>query len=307
MTAASSATRGLLQKLTLVRLYLSSLIVCAGVWIWTAVELHLQEKEDQEFYDQQVAPELERVRAPVRTSPKVEPHGSKNAIAPMERLELPRIDIIQEHLERNSHRADLRFRQANALIAGMACTAIFTLGTLIQAARRKRQWEAPERPAVTQVSPELIQLVESNGRFVAKGGGKSPRTQEVEIDAARMTVIFRHFAFVDSFARNPVRETTELPFSELLVGTIDSGQRAGHLQLSLRTTQGRVFIPDSVEPFSHLASHLIGLAELNRGNTVTYREALSREPVIRTPWWGWLILAAGIGFIAWLCWLALYG
>lgn len=307
MTTAANSTRGFLPKITLVRLYLASLVVCAGVWGWTAVELHHQEKEDQEFYDQHVAPEIERVSAPVRTLPKAEDPSSRSAITPIEQLELPRMEIIQEHIQRNRRRADLRFRQANALFAGMACTAIFIFGTLIQAALRKKQWEAPERPAVTQVSPELIKLVESNGLFVAKVGGKSSRPQAVEIDAARMTVVFRHFAFVKSFVGNPVRETTELPFSELLVGTIDSGQRSGHLQLSLRTTQGRVFIPDSVKPFGQLANHLIGLAELNRGNSITYREALNREPVIRTPWWGWLTLAAGIGFIAWLCWLALYG
>lgn len=195
----------------------------------------------------------------------------------------------------------------NALIAGTACTAIFTFGALIQAARRKRRWEAPERPAMKQVSPELIKLVESKGRFVAKAEGKSPRTQEVVIDAAGMIVVFRHFAFVNSFARNPVRETTEVPFSELLVGTIDAGNRSGHLHLSMRTTRGRVFIPDNVEPFGQLADHLIGLAELNRGNPVTYRDALNREPVIHTPWWGWLTLATGIGVIACLCWFALYG
>lgn len=293
-------------KITLLRLYLASLVVCGGVWVWTAIELHQREKEDHEFYDQHVAPELERMRAPVRPSPAPGSSDSRGRIMPLAPIELPRKEIMEEHLRRARHRSDLQFRQRKAMLAASGSTAFFIFAAMIITALRKRRWEAPERPAVAQVSPELLALLETKGRFVAKGRGKSSRSPEVEIDVAKLTVVFRHLAFIDSFARNPVREEVKVPFSELLVGTIDAGNRSGHLQLSLRTTRGRGFIPDTVEPFGTLADYLVGLAEINRANPVTYREALSREPVIRTPWWGWLILAACVGFIAWLCWLALY-
>lgn len=296
-----------MPKVTLVRLYLASLAVCCGVWVWTAIELHQREKEDQEFYDTVVAPEIERVRAPTRTSDGVDKQEATGRLAPFQPSGMLRQEIMEEHLRRHQHRFDLHFRKNNALVAASFCTVVFVFGTMIQSARRKKRWEAPERPAANEISSGLLALLESKGRLVAKARGKSKRAMEVEIDAARLTVTFRHFAFIDSFARNPVRAVTEVPFSDLLVGTVEPGSRSGHLHLSLRTTRGRVFIPDTVEPFGTVADYLIGLAELNRANPDAYREALSREPVIRTPWWGWLTLAGGVGFIAWLGWLALYG
>ncbi len=68
----------------------------------------------------------------------------------------------------------------------------------------------------------------------------------------------------------------------------------------MRTTGGRVTVKDDLHPFQTLADVLSDIVELNRTSPEAYAAALAREPKIRTPWYGWLIMVAAIGAIAYV-------
>ncbi len=72
----------------------------------------------------------------------------------------------------------------------------------------------------------------------------------------------------------------------------------GRSSLYLRTTAGKVTIPDTVQPFQPLAAVILDAAEVNRKNPTAFAAALAREPQIKIPWFGWLILALGLALVA---------
>jgi hypothetical protein len=118
----------------------------------------------------------------------------------------------------------------------------------------------------------------------------------VELNFPQRTVSFRGFRFITSFIGNkPIPELT-LPFTDILAGRMWANH--GQFSLVLRTTAGKVTIPDTVQPFQTLATVLLDAVEVNRKNPEAFTAALAREPQIKTPWYGWLIFAASLAAVA---------
>ena len=119
--------------------------------------------------------------------------------------------------------------------------------------------------------------------------------REVEVDAVKETIVFRGFTFIRSFMGNAPTPQIELRFEDILGGRIwRSHERSS---LHLRTTAGAVTIMDDVSPFQELVVLLLDAAEANRARPDRYAQAVSRELRVKTPWYGWLILAVAFGAV----------
>ncbi|HTJ79722.1 MAG TPA: hypothetical protein VL357_12065 [Rariglobus sp.] len=112
------------------------------------------------------------------------------------------------------------------------------------------------------------------------------RNLELQVDSAKGIIRFFNFTFTAKFTDNKAEPLVELPFSEILVVTTETVK--GRTTMGLRTTHGRVFIGEQFEHFDELVPLFTDIAETNRRDLAAYGEALKREPVIRTPWYGWL-------------------
>ena len=156
----------------------------------------------------------------------------------------------------------------------------------------RKNWESSSRPPNPEAGKIIGDFISSDEILFARteeGGVDSP---EVEVDGRRRIVVFRNLPFVTSFVGNSKCDRKEIPFSELIVGTVHLNKGQSFLQL--RTAQGKVAISDRIKPFQRLASLLQDAAELNRTFPDRFKDALSKEPRVRTPWYGWAIIAAAI-------------
>jgi hypothetical protein len=169
----------------------------------------------------------------------------------------------------------------------------------IQLGLRRRARESVARPPAPNAGHLVGELVELGRSFVARSKPDGSGI-EVEVDGKRAVVVFRNLTFVAAFAGNKRRPLVELPFSELLA--VSTGYDKGTAYLNLRTTLGRVHWTDKVRPFDTLAALLDDIVELNRTSPDTYQAARAREPSIKTPWYGWVLLLSGLGGIATLAW-----
>jgi hypothetical protein len=118
-------------------------------------------------------------------------------------------------------------------------------------------------------------------------------------------VTFVGCTFATGFASTRRDERVEMPLADILGVRLDYHHGRG--LLTVRTAQGKVTIGDHIESFQLIAEVLFDAVEVNRASPESYRAALAREPAVRTPWYGWLILVGGIGVVVGgLLWMVVY-
>lgn len=288
--------------ITMHRVFAVILIAFASVWILAMVMLRREIAADSVFYAQQVAPYFEATKRQTNAFHQAlqdRREGKQVPLPLLQPLSTAPFDEWVKRLDRRYHYISIR---DVGQIGFMGTAALWVLATLIQVDVRRRRWESPGRPAVSNAGKLIGDLVQSGGVFIAKaanGAGAS----EVEIDGGRARVIFRHFAFISAFVGNPTRDCTKVLFTDLIAGSLSYSK--GRSFLRLRTTHGKVVISDSVQPFQKLADLLLDTVELNRTSPDQYRATLAHEPQIRIPWYGWMIIATALAVIAMASWWAL--
>ena len=122
------------------------------------------------------------------------------------------------------------------------------------------------------------------------------RKATVSVDTSDRSVVFRHFQFISTFLPEKPREEVRIRFEEVIAAyPVVRG-------VEVRTTKGKVQVPDEMDRFPVLASALGEIASSNAANQAEHQKAVAAEPKVRTAWYGWLILAAGVGIVFFLVW-----
>jgi hypothetical protein len=285
--------------ITINRVFVLILIAFAGVWIWADVRAQQERTAAKAFYEQQVAPQFEaskRESEAFNQAMRERQAGKQVPLPQMTMVNTAPMDEWMEHMKRWSHYIFIRM---NAQFGFMGAIFVWGIAAQIQAAIRRRRQEAPERPAVPDAGKLIGGLVTSGSVFVAKAGDRAT-SPKVEVDGARAVVIFYHLTFVTAFVGNTRRDRTEVPFTDIIAGACYSNRDGAWL--NLRTTQGKVMITGNIHPFQELVNLLLDAAELNRTAPDQYHAALAREPHVRTPWYGWLIIAAAVASVVGAFW-----
>jgi hypothetical protein len=240
------------------------------VWLCEYAWVQKETAEDNAYYQKEVAPSVEAM--------KRNPYQLPNFKAS---------DRWMEKLAVRNYDAKVR---DDTLLLLMAVGGAGLVMVAAQAFAARLDWESPDRKAVAGAGTLLAGFTRDEGVMVARQGGANE--PEVEFDARRRVVTFRNLAFTVAFIGNPVRERVEVPFSDLIVGTIIAAK--GTLSLKLRTAQGTVTFDNRMNEFSKLAALISDACEQNRLNQEQFQDALAREPKIRTPWYGWAILVVSV-------------
>lgn len=208
---------------------------------------------------------------------------------------------MEQWLERTRRRNDNAMLRMNLFFGAMGLTMVWTVATLIRTEVFWKKRNAPMRSADVNAGWAISEVQSHDGQLVARTSKKGLHflpypAREVEVNFPKRTVTFRGFKFITSFIGNkPLREL-KLPFTDILSGRIWANH--GQFSLNLRTTAGKVTIPDAVQPFQPLAAVLLDAVEVNRKNPAAFAAALAREPQIKTPWFGWLIMALALAAVA---------
>jgi len=281
------------------RLFAAILIAVAGVWIWAILALRQEIVAVDSYYAQQVAPHIEASKQEIAAFDQAlrDRHEGKNVPLPQfKRLNAPPLGEWVEHIKRRNRYILIRDL---ALLSFMGAAMAWTVAATIQADVRRRRWESPDRAAIPDAGKVIGELVRSGNILLAKAGD-GVAAPSVEVDGRRAMVVFRHFTFVTTFVGNRKKALTEVPFTDLLAGSVRRDKRRAFL--TLRTTSGKVVVSDRLQPFQELVKLLLDAVELNRTFPDQYRAALAREPRVRTPWYGWLIIAAALAAVAVVWW-----
>lgn len=263
--------------MTLNRIYFICLAAIAGSWGLVYIAELRQRADDDAFYARNVAPHFKSGKA----------LGSQG---PME-----------EWLARTRRRSDHTMLRMNLLFAAMGLTTVWTIAMLIRSEAFWRKRNSPTRSADPNAGRAIREVQGREGLLIAQTSKTGLHflpfpERAVEVNFAQRTATFRGFRFITSFVGNkPLRELT-LPFAEILGGRI--WVHHGRSSLHLRTTAGKVTIPETVQPFQPLAAVLLDAAEMNRKDPTAFAATLAREPQIKLPWYGWLILALALALIA---------
>jgi hypothetical protein len=273
--------------ITVNRVFAAVLVAFAGVWLWAAAMGQREVAADNAFRSQE-ATAFSKTTGRRSEVLRQEVEDIKEGGLP----DRASLEVGLRHMKRRAHFVSIRLL---AQFGFMGSMAVWLAAMQIQAGDRRRRWESPERPAVADAGKRIGELVRAGSTFVAKAGD-GVEAPKVEVDGRRAVVAFRRLAFVRAFVGNSPRDYTEMPFSDLIAGSLYPGK--GQPILLLRTTHGRVWIPSSIQPFQELVDLLIDATELNRTRPEQYRAALAREPHVRTPWYGWLIIAGALALVA---------
>jgi hypothetical protein len=278
-----------------------TLVLLALNWAWQAVQFQRQAAADQSFYAREVAPYLDASKRQADAWERAyQERQQGNKLVALPRLQTLDSIPLDQWIERSKERSRLQAKRDLGLIAIMVTAGAWMILAAIQGSLQQFKWQDSDRPAAASAGALIGELVESGEVFAAEtkaGGVDAPR---VEVDGARRVVTFRNYSFVTSFTRNPKRGLTEVPFADLIVGTRLFAKGRSFLQL--RPAQGQVVIGDSVQPFGKLVVLLQDAAELNRRDADRFRDALLREPRVRTPWYGWAIIASALGGAGYAFW-----
>lgn len=279
------------MRITIHRAFLVIVLALAATWVWAAAMLWRHERADAEFARQVVQPELDRF--------KRESEQARQAPAPeglrLEPVTVPSLVTLNESLERMRVRDHYWSLRESALIGLFATCFCWIVTAQIQLALRRRAREAIDRPALANAGHLVGELVQLGRSFVARSKPDDSGIT-IQVDGRRSVVVFRNLTFISKFSGNPRQPLVELPFSELLA--IATGYNKGTAYLHLRTTAGKVFWTDQVRPFDTLAALLDDIVEVNRTDPAAYRAARAREPVVRTPWYGWALLLLAVTGVA---------
>lgn len=276
------------------RLFLVIVVALAATWGWAAAMVWKHKRVCDEYVRLVFQPELDRFKREIdRTDQAVK------AERPLEPVPAPSEASLNELMERRRVLDHYWSIRENALLGLFATIFCWVLTGQIQLGLRRRARAAADRAAEPTAGHLVGELVEQGRSFTGRSKPDGSGI-EVEVDGKRAMVVFRNLAFVAAFSGNRRQPMVELPFSELLALT--TGYNKGTAYLNLRTTAGRVFWTDKVRPFDTLVALLDDIIELNRNDPAAYRAARAREPVIHTPWYGWAILATGVGAVVALSW-----
>jgi hypothetical protein len=275
------------------RIFLVILVGCGVVWMWATWEFGTRAEADREFEKTQLAPAMEKSRQQSAAFRQVLQDRKEGKRTPLPNLEWDMVPL-NEAVARMKRRNHYREIQSLAVAVALGTISIWSVALFAGALVRNRRWESVDRQPLAEAGKVLGRFLQDGSRLEARDGDGSG-ARNVSFDARRMVVEFRNFSFVDSFARNPRRDRVELPISALLTGTVHYAK--GGRTLHLRTTLGKVAISDQVRPFDELAALLLDICEYNRLSPVEYRAARALEPQVSTPWYGWVLLAAGLGGI----------
>ncbi len=268
-------------RMTLNRIVIGCLAIIGITWVAAyIVDLH-DRADDRVFYAQSIAPNVKSGTAFAHDGP------------------------MNQWFERLNRRRENALLRMDLFFGAMALFMAWTAAVLIKSVAFWKKRNDPHRSAEPDAGTAIAELRSMGGILTARSGQgwhlfrSAPR--EVEVNAATETVMFRGFKFITSFIGNRRTTNLTLRFGDILGGRVWVNH--GHFSLSLRTTAGTVTITDAVQPFHEVASVLLDAAEVNRATPDRYLEALAREPRIKTPWYGWLIFAVGLGGVAGLAFI----
>ncbi|MBK1878969.1 hypothetical protein [Pelagicoccus mobilis] len=133
-------------------------------------------------------------------------------------------------------------------------------------------------------------------RNTAKGEEKT----EIELDYDTGLAFFRNYRFITKFAGDKVLDEVAVPFSGIYTSKITKG-KGNSVWLDLVTNRGKVSIGSYVE-LPEIIEAFDEIIRLNRETNETFDEDYLAAPRPRTPWYGWLILLAGVLAIAFIGW-----
>lgn len=197
---------------------------------------------------------------------------------------------------RSIQRAEMHQQRLHIAMAGVGVFITWVMATLVQTERGWKKHNAPDRPANPHAGSVLAELRQTDATLVAHTQARlGARGQQIEIDVARQTIVFRHTPFITSFVRNPAREEVTLRFRDLLGIRIWGGHTP---TVVLRTTAGSTSFSTALKPFDPVVNVCFDIIEVNRKDPAAYREALAREPRVVVPGWCWLLIAVTVAAIA---------
>ncbi len=127
---------------------------------------------------------------------------------------------------------------------------------------------------------------------------------KIEIYPETESFVFHHFRFTSQFLPEAPREKENLKFSDVLGCKFYSTQSGNSLHV--RTTKGKVVITEEMSEFQSLTQIFSELSNANKLNEAEFDERMQEEPNIRTPWYGWLILASALACAAVAGWYFMY-
>lgn len=281
------------------RALLAVMTLAAGVWIWETIVLSRMKADQNAYYEAHVVPQLAAWKQRMAEFDEALKDRKSGKITPLPDLQTMDNSILRTSIDPSLRQYPVFRTKSYAEMVFFSSAFLLLITGLVGQYLRRREREAPERPADQDAGLLVGELVQQNKEFSAKAGVGTGNSA-VTINGQRAIVAFRNFAFVHAFVGNPNLELVELPFSEILA--VSPWSSKGRRYLTVRTTRGRIMVGEDVQPFQTLADVLSDIVELNRTSPEAYAAALAREPKIQTPWWGWLIIAVGLGAIGYMVW-----
>lgn len=285
--------------ISLNRVVLVVLAVCAGIWIWAKTLERREAAANRAFHAQRVTPFLDGVRRQNSSISEALNDRRRGIATPLPPFEPHSPDVLGEWLTRMEKQHRYSNIRTSAELASVVALLVWFIGLQVRVQIRRHQWESGSRSPMPGAGSLIASLMNERKQFTA-GRGNGSAEPEVLIDGESAVVVFRQLTFITGFVGNRVSPVTTVPFADLLTGYVYRG-RGGPL-LHLRTTKGKVTIDSGIQPFEALVHLLLDIAELNRMSHGSYLAARAREPFIRTPWYGWLIFVVMIAGIALLSW-----
>ena len=285
---------------------LAIIAIAAVVWTGEVIITYRLRADYRVYYETQVAQrraaERQKLEAYLRTvKDQLEHPDAKIApVPPVDPLGLRVPDKSGEWIARIDTHAG---RGRDAKMIFLCATMALLLLRIVDGQRKRLHAQAADRPADVGAGTLVNELVRSKKILRAQGSGGAGE-QAIEIDGQRAVVTFHHCAFIRAFVGNPTQTRTELPFSGVLSAVVETNKYTQ--AIVVRTTQGQVLLPGGLQPFQEAADLLADIAELNRASPAAYAAALAQEPKIKTAWYGWLILAAGVGAAIYCGWKFMY-
>ncbi len=289
-SGTSRANVKFMPRLSAHRVFLLVSLGFACSWVVSATMLWKQQRSDREFDREVLQPQLERLG---RGETGLNKEGS-DALREVAGAEL---DWLNESMERRRLQNRYWGFREGSFFGLIATGLVWIIFSQVQFALRRRAHDAAERPAAKNAGYLLGELIEQDKTFTARENSDT-RGISVQVDGGRGLVIFRNVRFIAAFVGNKRQDIVELPLTDILA--LSTGFHKGRAYLNLRTTAGRLTLHDSVQPFRTLADLLDDIIELNRTDPSGYRDARAREPVVKTPWYGWLIIAAAMTAVVWV-------
>lgn len=127
----------------------------------------------------------------------------------------------------------------------------------------------------------------------------------LEIDGDEQVLLLRNFRFTSRFLPEKPRPVERIPFAHILEA-IPMEVTRGVRGLALRTSKGQVIVSEDMEQFDLIATTLAEVAQAARADEKGFAAGIAQEPKIRTPLYGWLILATAIAVVVFLGWKFMY-